>query len=866
VDAPAAHAERRVNIPIITVLTSNPSHATLRALVISGASEGVAIRCASRVESNSALVFQWSYARPRALAAVRQYCAHHRIEHVNAEPLSKWDQLVRLVDAEVPVPDSRRASSLSAACEAAVLLRYPVVIKPNWGLKSQGVELVQNEAQLAEKWTPSHRVVQSYLPEGGRCTRILVIGDRALSAITRVANDGFHATYDHGQRGTLEPFTRLAERESLAVAACRAVGVAVGGVDLVETAYGPRILEVNHIRVEFGDRELHGPHAVTSLATWLAARARLRVETAPKPEVARVRIVTRDPADATLDHLTQACRVAGLEPEVATTVDPTVGATWFWGVSDLQHRRGAAQLRALSMPVVNGHAASLWRDRAKLFRSGIAVPRSRLVHGFDQSLSIARELGYPLTLRRRSARGTVVISNEKELSDYWSRDNAHCLIEPAHYLTAPRLRVFVVGERAYFAKRLTKRGARHVPLRLAPCELAIAACRVLGVDSGFVDVLLVDGEPVVRRVVPRSRFIARLRPVNARAALHELTTLLRTRLASTPAARSRPSTGVKRLTLLLVRPDDKARGDHRIGNIQALQRELLRRGHRVLTLEHGFDRQRIDNADLILQDPLHAFGLGRRGDELDNLLFEHAASRCHLLRRARSGSVDKRAMHALALALGVRVPEIFEHHRVTPAHLPLIAKPRRGSLGIGVRRIGSLRELSRLQKGMVLQQLIDARTPSVVSIRAVTVVDRVVAAALFHNDQSICSNLSQGGRAIPLTGPGRGLHLTHLEQALLERVGIDPRRREVPEEVSTMAGILGRHHATRGAQMLGQDFVVDAEHRWYFLEVNLGFGTAIFNATDGEGFPSSGRGLVHAGRVLADAVEQRFARGGERIA
>jgi hypothetical protein len=75
-----------------------------------------------------------------------------------------------------------------------------------------------------------------------------------------------------------------------------------------------------------------------------------------------------------------------------------------------------------------------------------------------------------------------------------------------------------------------------------------------------------------------------------------------------------------------------------------------------------------------------------------------------------------------------------------------------------------------------------------------------------------------------------------------------------------MASIIGLHHAKNGAQMLGQDFIVDADQRWYFLEVNMGFGTAIFNATDGEGFPHNGRGLRHAGRVLADAIETRFAR------
>jgi hypothetical protein len=126
-----------------------------------------------------------------------------------------------------------------------------------------------------------------------------------------------------------------------------------------------------------------------------------------------------------------------------------------------------------------------------------------------------------------------------------------------------------------------------------------------------------------------------------------------------------------------------------------------------------------------------------------------------------------------------------------------------------------------------------------------------------------------------LTGPGRRLHLTRAEQELLERIGIEPgrpgvpeavadmARPGVPEAVADMAAAIGRHHSTNGAQMTGQDFVVDESRQWYFLETNIGFGTAVFNATDGEGFASNGRGLAHAGRVLADAVELCFGRTGK---
>ena len=186
------------------------------------------------------------------------------------------------------------------------------MIKPDWGLKSLGVELVEDEPALERLWTASHRVVQTYIPEAARCTRILVIGGRAVFAVTRVARDGFHATYDHGRLGTLEPYPLLREREALAQAACRAVGVEVAGVDLVETAQGPCILEVNHICVEFGDRDLHGPEAVLQLSMWLAERARRRIPVVrPNPRIPRLRIVTDATNNPVVSRIRDVCDEAG---------------------------------------------------------------------------------------------------------------------------------------------------------------------------------------------------------------------------------------------------------------------------------------------------------------------------------------------------------------------------------------------------------------------------------------------------------------------------------------------------------------------------------------------------------------------------
>ena len=125
----------------------------------------------------------------------------------------------RLAAAEVPVPLSRRVRTVTEADDAALTIGYPVVLKPLAGLKSHGVVVVRDEEALARAWEPMHRLVQQYLPAGGRCARLLVVGDRVVHAVTRVARDGVHTwryAYDHQRRrASLEPFGDLTPRSGV---------------------------------------------------------------------------------------------------------------------------------------------------------------------------------------------------------------------------------------------------------------------------------------------------------------------------------------------------------------------------------------------------------------------------------------------------------------------------------------------------------------------------------------------------------------------------------------------------------------------------------------------------------------------------
>jgi len=857
--------------PVVSVLTATPLSPSLLALVDACAEEGIVLHCGRAIERDAVLVLQWGHDNAGTRAAVRRFCAHRGIEFLNSRILSKWQQLVRFAESGLPTPRSIRVRSLDEALDAADVIGYPVVVKPLFGLKSRGVELFRDSQDLARHWLPSHGIVQQYIVEGNRCTRLLVVGDAVVHAVTRVALDGFHATYDHGRRASLEPFALVTERAALAVAACRALDLAIGGVDMVETPAGPVLLEANHVRVDFSDVALHGRHAVAEVARFLAERARGRIPTHPvfrkDHATRRVAVVTGLPRDPGVDMIRDACAREGFHVDVTRATDPTAEGLWFWGLTAGHYRRAAPKAWAVALPAVNGRVQSVSVQRGRLFRAGYRVPRSRLAYSVVEALQIAGEIGYPVLLRENadpSERAPPLVLSPAELESQW-RPGTRFVVEEAQWAAAPLVRLWVAGERVHAAARLDRSGTRPIWRSIrVPTALdatAVSACRVLQIDMGIVELVPEEDGATILRVLARGTWLKRLPRARAESAFAELARTLRQRMSDTSGTTTAARVQARKLNVLMVRSYQGPGAGYRTGNIQAVYHELLRQGHRVSCLEGQLDDRLVEEADLILQDPLHAFGFRPRGDALDAELFERAAERCHLLRRLRSGTIDKRAMAELAVRLDVRAPRVFDPHRVRRDDFPVVVKPRQGSLGIGIALVRTPDELARaVTPSCIVQEFIDSGATCAVSIRAVTVVDNVVAAAIFFNRQSVCSNLSQGGRAIALTGPGQQVRPNREEAQLLEALRIEPGRRDVPDQVRDMAGKIGRFHARHGAQMIGQDFVMDAEGRWYFLEVNMAFGTAVFNVTNGEGYPSSGRGMVHAGRLLAGELVRRFAR------
>ena len=172
--------------------------------------------------------------RPRALVA-----AHDKLATSRA-----------LAGASVPHPRTEHVT----APTARVSLEPPVVVKPRFGSWGRDVTLCEDAAALRRhltniahrRWFKSHgALVQELVPPLGEDLRVLVAGDTVVGAVRRVAAPGEWRT-NVALGATRIPVRPALEACELAVAAARAIGADLVGVDLLPAPdCGHVVIELN---------------------------------------------------------------------------------------------------------------------------------------------------------------------------------------------------------------------------------------------------------------------------------------------------------------------------------------------------------------------------------------------------------------------------------------------------------------------------------------------------------------------------------------------------------------------------------------------------------------------------------------------
>lgn len=161
-----------------------------------------------------------------------------------------WSTVQALATNGLPVPETVAGADPEALAAAAIeRLGLPVVVKQRRSRMGVGVIRCATrdhlDAVLDSLWRLGDEViVQRWIPEGVATIRALVVGGAVVAAARFRAAAGDWRS-NAARSGTAEALRPSPEESRLAVAAAEALGLGHCGVDLVVTAGGPVVLEVN---------------------------------------------------------------------------------------------------------------------------------------------------------------------------------------------------------------------------------------------------------------------------------------------------------------------------------------------------------------------------------------------------------------------------------------------------------------------------------------------------------------------------------------------------------------------------------------------------------------------------------------------
>jgi len=126
----------------------------------------------------------------------------------------------------------------------------PLVIKILQGTQGKGVVLAENRKAAESviemlRSVDAHFLVQEYIKEaGGADIRCFVVEDKVVAAMKRQGAEGeFRSNLHRG--GTASAIKITPQERMTAVAAAKAMGLNVAGVDLLRGNHGPLVMEVN---------------------------------------------------------------------------------------------------------------------------------------------------------------------------------------------------------------------------------------------------------------------------------------------------------------------------------------------------------------------------------------------------------------------------------------------------------------------------------------------------------------------------------------------------------------------------------------------------------------------------------------------
>ncbi len=163
----------------------------------------------------------------------------------------KLRSLQLLSQKNIPLPTTGFANSPEDTDDLITMVGgAPLIVKLLEGTQGKGIVLAETKFAAksvinAFKHLRENILVQEFIKEADGCDlRCFVVGDKCVAAFKRMATQGeFRANLHLG--GTAMPAKLTTDERRLAIKAAHAMGLNVAGVDLIRSARGPLVLEVN---------------------------------------------------------------------------------------------------------------------------------------------------------------------------------------------------------------------------------------------------------------------------------------------------------------------------------------------------------------------------------------------------------------------------------------------------------------------------------------------------------------------------------------------------------------------------------------------------------------------------------------------
>jgi len=147
------------------------------------------------------------------------------------------------------MPKTYIAATIDAAKESLEKINYPIVMKFPQGTQGKGVMFADSFSSASSMLDALSALkqpflIQEYIETEGTDIRAIVVGDKVVAAMKRVAEKGKKRANIHagaeGEAYTLDNYSK-----KIAIKAAQVIGAEICGVDILEGPQGPLILEVN---------------------------------------------------------------------------------------------------------------------------------------------------------------------------------------------------------------------------------------------------------------------------------------------------------------------------------------------------------------------------------------------------------------------------------------------------------------------------------------------------------------------------------------------------------------------------------------------------------------------------------------------